>query len=90
MITFFTYSLSYMQRKKGSKRIEMIIKTVKKFKLTVVHFARSNSKPCYSLRSISPSLASKRWFQTAEVDTSMNSLSLKCSSDSVKFPLEEI
>ena len=31
-----------MQRKKGSKRIEMIIKMVNEFKLTVVHFARPN------------------------------------------------
>ena len=31
-----------MQEKKGSKRIEMIIKMVDKFKLTVVHFARPN------------------------------------------------
>ena len=31
-----------MQRKKGSKRIEMIIKKVNEFKLTVVHFARPN------------------------------------------------
>ena len=36
------FSLSNMQRKKGSKRIEMIIKMVNEFKLTVVHFARSN------------------------------------------------
>ena len=36
------------------------------------------------------SFVSKRWFQTAEVDAGMNSLSLKFSSDSVKFPLEEI
>ena len=35
-------SLSNMQRKKGSKRIEMIIKMVIEFKLTVVHFARPN------------------------------------------------
>ena len=48
MITFFTYSLSFMQRKKGSKRIEMIIKTVNKFKLTVVHFARPNSMQIYA------------------------------------------
>ena len=32
------FSLSNMQRKKGSKKIEMIIKTVHEFKLTVVHF----------------------------------------------------
>ena len=31
-----------MQGKKGSKRIEMIIKIVNEFKLTVVHFARPN------------------------------------------------
>ena len=31
-----------MQQKKGSKRIEMIIKMVNEFKLTVVHFARPN------------------------------------------------
>ena len=31
-----------MQGKKGSKRIEMIIKMVNEFKLTVVHFARPN------------------------------------------------
>ena len=31
-----------MQEKKGSKRIEMIIKMVDEFKLTVVHFARPN------------------------------------------------
>ena len=31
-----------MQRKKGSKRIEMIIKMVNEFKLTVAHFARPN------------------------------------------------
>ena len=36
------FSLSNMQRKKGSKRIEMIIKMVNEFKLTVVHFARPN------------------------------------------------
>ena len=36
------FSLSNMQRKKGSKRIEMIIKKVNEFKLTVVHFARPN------------------------------------------------
>ena len=36
------FSLSNMQRKKGSKRIEMIIKMVTEFKLTVVHFARPN------------------------------------------------
>ena len=36
------FSLSNMQRKKGSRRIEMIIKTVNEFKLTVVHFARPN------------------------------------------------
>ena len=37
------FSLSNMQRRKGSKRIEMIIKMVNEFKLTVVHFARPNS-----------------------------------------------
>ena len=37
------FSLSNMQGKKGSKRIEMIIKMVNEFKLTVVHFARPNS-----------------------------------------------
>ena len=38
-----TFSLSnIMQRKKGSKRIEMIIKMVNEFKLTIVHFARAN------------------------------------------------
>ena len=31
-----------MQGKKGSKRIEVIIKMVNEFKLTVVHFARPN------------------------------------------------
>ena len=31
-----------MQGKKGSKRIEMIIKMVNEFKLTIVHFARPN------------------------------------------------
>ena len=31
-----------MQRKKGSKRIEMIIKMVNEFNLTIVHFARPN------------------------------------------------
>ena len=31
-----------MQRKKGSKRIQMIIKMVNEFKLAVVHFARPN------------------------------------------------
>ena len=31
-----------MQRKKGSNWIEMVIKMVNKFKLTVVHFARPN------------------------------------------------
>ena len=31
-----------MQGKKGSKRIEMIIKMVNEFKLTIVHFARQN------------------------------------------------
>ena len=31
-----------MQRKKGSNWIEMIIKMVNEFKLTVVHFARPN------------------------------------------------
>ena len=36
------FSLSNMQRKKGSNRIEMIIKMVNEFKLTVVHFARPN------------------------------------------------
>ena len=36
------FSLSNMQRKKESKRIEMIIKKVNEFKLTVVHFARPN------------------------------------------------
>ena len=36
------FSLSNMQGKKGSKRIEMIIKMVNEFKLTVVHFARPN------------------------------------------------
>ena len=36
------FSLSNMQRKKGSKRIEMIIKMVNEFKLTVVNFARPN------------------------------------------------
>ena len=33
-----------MQGKKGSKRIEMIIKMVNEFKLTVVHFARPNAQ----------------------------------------------
>ena len=36
------FLLSNMQGKKGSKRIEMIIKMVNEFKLTVVHFARPN------------------------------------------------
>ena len=36
------FSLSNMKRKKGSKRIEMIIKMVNEFKLTIVHFARAN------------------------------------------------
>ena len=36
------FSLSNMQRKKGSKRIERNIKMVVEFKLTVVHFARPN------------------------------------------------
>ena len=36
------FSLSNMQRKKGSKRIEMIIKMVNEFKLTVFHFAHPN------------------------------------------------
>ena len=36
------FLLSNMQQKKGLKRIEMIIKMVNKFKLTVVHFARPN------------------------------------------------
>ena len=36
------HTLSHMQGKKGSKRIEMIIKMVNEFKLTVVHFARPN------------------------------------------------
>ena len=36
------FSLSNMQRKKGSNWIEMIIKMVNEFKLTVVHFARPN------------------------------------------------
>ena len=31
-----------MQGKKGSKRIEMIIKMANEFKLTIVHFARPN------------------------------------------------
>ena len=31
-----------MRRKKGSKRIEMIIKMVNEFKLTGVHFAHPN------------------------------------------------
>ena len=38
----FCKQTSDMQRKKGSKRIEMIIKMVNEFKLTVVHFARPN------------------------------------------------
>ena len=36
------FLLSNMQQKKGLKRIEMIIKMVNKFILTVVHFARPN------------------------------------------------
>ena len=36
------FSLSNMQLKKGSKRIEMIIKMLNEFKLTVVHFTRPN------------------------------------------------
>ena len=36
------FSLRNMQRKKGSKRIQMIIKMVNEFKLAVVHFARPN------------------------------------------------
>ena len=40
MTTFFTNNDK--QRKKGSKRIQMIIKTVTKFKLTVANFARPN------------------------------------------------
>ena len=36
------FSLSNMQRKKGSERIEMIIKMLNEFKLTVVHFVRPN------------------------------------------------
>ena len=36
------FSLSNMQGKKGTKRIEMIIKMVNEFKLTVVHFVRPN------------------------------------------------
>ena len=31
-----------MEGQKGSKRIEMIIKMISEFKLTVVHFARPN------------------------------------------------
>ena len=37
------FSLSNMQRKKGSKKNEMIIKTVNEFKLTVVILVRSSS-----------------------------------------------
>ena len=36
------FSLNNKQRKKGSKRIQMIIKMVTEFKLTVVNFARPN------------------------------------------------
>ena len=36
------FSLSNMQWKKGSKRIEMIITMVNKFKITIVHFAHPN------------------------------------------------
>ena len=36
------FSLSNMQRKKESKRIEMTVKMVNEFKLTVVHFAGPN------------------------------------------------
>ena len=36
------FLLRNMQQKKGWKRIEMIIKMVNEFKLTVVHFARPN------------------------------------------------
>ena len=36
------FSLSNMQRKRGSKRIEVIIKMVNEFKLTVIHFAHPN------------------------------------------------
>ena len=54
-----------MEGKKGSKRIEMIIKMVNKFKLTVVHFARPNpmgrrARPL-SLWVAGPSLAAGRW-----------------------------
>ena len=36
------FSLNNKQRKKGSKRIQMIIKIVTEFKLTVVNFVRPN------------------------------------------------
>ena len=46
------FSLSNMQRKKGSKRIEMIIKMVNEFKLTVFHLraqTRTNLCMCVDL-----------------------------------------
>ena len=46
------FSLSNMQRKKGSKRIEMIIKMVNEFKLTVVHFACPNPMQIWACASI--------------------------------------
>ena len=47
-----------MQRKKGSKRIEMIIKMVNKFKFTVVHFARPN--PFSFLQSLFPLTSARK------------------------------
>ena len=37
-----------MQRKKGSKRIEMIIKMVNEFKLTVVYFAQTRCRSVHA------------------------------------------
>ena len=48
-----------MQRKKGSKRIEIIIKMVNEFKLTVVHFARPNRMQIR--QAAGPSRAVGRW-----------------------------